>query len=75
MLEGKTRFEFNIESRSHLNFILDNGTLVLPQIIPSQFIFMSSEVAMALLAASYHPRRPQDSDYYHCVEDYFLHSA
>ncbi|MFZ3103678.1 MAG: hypothetical protein WA096_03085 [Smithella sp.] len=26
---------------------------------------------MALPAASYHPRRPQDSDYYHCVEDYF----
>jgi len=32
---------------------------------------MSSEVDMALPAASYHPRRPQDSDYYHCVEDYF----
>jgi hypothetical protein len=26
---------------------------------------------MALPAASYQPRRPQDSDYYHCVEDYF----
>jgi len=32
---------------------------------------MSSEVDMALPAASYHPRRPQDTDYYHCVEDYF----
>jgi len=36
----------------------------------SSFI-LSSEVEMALPAASYHPRRPQDSDYYHCVEDYF----
>ncbi len=26
---------------------------------------------MLLLAASYRPRQPQDSDYYHCVEDYF----
>jgi hypothetical protein len=32
---------------------------------------MSSKVDMASPAASYHPRRPQDSDYYHCVEDYF----
>ena len=32
---------------------------------------MSSEGKMALPAASYHPRRPQDSDYYRCVEDYF----
>jgi hypothetical protein len=26
---------------------------------------------MSLPAAVYQPRRPQDSDYYHCVEDYF----
>jgi ribosomal protein S27E len=32
---------------------------------------MSSEDDMALPAASYHPRHPQDTDYYHCVEDYF----
>ena len=26
---------------------------------------------MSLPAAEYRPRHPQDSDYYHCVEDYF----
>ncbi len=26
---------------------------------------------MSLPAASYHPCQPQDTDYYHCVEDYF----
>ena len=26
---------------------------------------------MSLPAASYHPRHPQDTDYYHCIEDYF----
>ena len=26
---------------------------------------------MSLPAAVYRPRHPQDSDYYHCVEDYF----
>ncbi len=26
---------------------------------------------MTLPAKEYRPRRPQDSDYYHCVEDYF----
>ncbi len=26
---------------------------------------------MSLTAQEYRPRRPQDSDYYHCVEDYF----
>jgi len=30
-----------------------------------------SEEDMSLPAAVYRPRRPQDSDYYHCVEDYF----
>jgi len=30
-----------------------------------------SEEDMSLPAAVYLPRRPQDSDYYHCVEDYF----
>jgi hypothetical protein len=32
---------------------------------------LSSEEDMALPAAVYRPRRPQDSDYYRCVEDYF----
>jgi len=26
---------------------------------------------MSVPAAKYPPRRPQDTDYYHCVEDYF----
>jgi hypothetical protein len=26
---------------------------------------------MSLPAAAYQPRHPQDSDYYHCVGDYF----
>ena len=26
---------------------------------------------MTLTAKEYRPRRPQDSDYYSCVEDYF----
>jgi hypothetical protein len=30
-----------------------------------------SEEDMSLPAAVYRPRRPQDSDYYRCVEDYF----
>ena len=30
-----------------------------------------SEEDMSLPAAVYLPRRPQDSDYYRCVEDYF----
>jgi hypothetical protein len=30
-----------------------------------------SEEDMSLPAAVYRPRHPQDSDYYHCVEDYF----
>ena len=30
-----------------------------------------SEEDMSLSAAVYEPRHPQDSDYYHCVEDYF----
>ena len=29
-----------------------------------------SEEDMSLPAAIYRPRHPQDSDYYHCVEDY-----
>jgi len=32
---------------------------------------LSSEEDMPLPAAVYRPHRPQDSDYYHCVEDYF----
>jgi hypothetical protein len=32
---------------------------------------LSCEGVMLLPAAIYRPRRPQDSDYYHCVEDYF----
>jgi hypothetical protein len=32
---------------------------------------LRSEEYMSLPAAVYLPRRPQDSDYYHCVEDYF----
>jgi len=32
---------------------------------------LPSEEDMSLPAAVYLPRRPQDSDYYHCVEDYF----
>jgi hypothetical protein len=30
-----------------------------------------SKEDMSLPAAEYRPRHPQDSDYYHCVEDYF----
>jgi Transposase zinc-binding domain len=29
------------------------------------------EEDMIVTAAEYRPRHPQDSDYYHCVEDYF----
>jgi hypothetical protein len=29
------------------------------------------EENMSLPTAEYRPRHPQDSDYYHCVEDYF----
>jgi ribosomal protein S27E len=32
---------------------------------------LPSEEDMALPAVVYRPRHPQDSDYYHCVEDYF----
>lgn len=32
---------------------------------------LPSEEDMSLPAAVYRPRHPQDSDYYHCVEDYF----
>jgi hypothetical protein len=32
---------------------------------------LSSEEDMIVTAAEYRPRHPQDSDYYHCVEDYF----
>ena len=32
---------------------------------------LPSEEDMSVPAAAYRPRRPQDSDYYHCVEDYF----
>jgi len=32
---------------------------------------LSSEEDMPLPACEYGPRRPQDSDYCHCVEDYF----
>jgi len=32
---------------------------------------LSSEKDMPLPACEYRPRNPQDSDYYHCVEDYF----
>ena len=39
-------------------------------LLRSSFI-LSSEDDMTLPAASYQPRQPQDSDYYHCVEDYF----
>lgn len=32
---------------------------------------LPSEEDMPLPACEYRPRRPQDSDYYRCVEDYF----
>ena len=32
---------------------------------------LSSEEDMPLPAGVYRPRQPQDSDYYHCIEDYF----